>query len=115
MKQSTKKNNKSASDFINEFFPKELTTGRAIRAKRKNYGITLEEVSKITGISVTNLSAIENDKKTIGLKTAIKIGAAIGLHPSTILFPNNEVISDEYEEMRQKGWALIASKEKKVA
>ncbi len=105
------KNRGDAMEFLNQFFPDKLTTGRVIQAKRKNFGITLDEVSQITGIDIGNLSAIENDKKQIGVKTATKIGFAVGLHPSTILFPDGYETGDpELEVMKEKGEELLEKK-----
>jgi transcriptional regulator with XRE-family HTH domain len=108
---------KNMSTFLKDFFPEELTTGKVIQAKRKNFGITLEEVSEVTGIDMGNLSAIENDKKAIGVKSAIKIGYAIGLHPSTILFPNGEEtkVTGELAKVKKKAQVLLDKKKFKVA
>lgn len=109
--------NKNMSGFLDKFFSEKLTSGKIIQAKRKNFGITLEEISEVTGIDVGNLSAIENDKKSIGVKTAIKIGLAIGLHPATILFPNGEELklSKEMNTIKVKANNLLKKKKVKMA
>jgi len=92
-----------AAEFLKEFFPETPTPGAVIRACRKGSNITLKEVSDLTGIDVTNLSAIENDRKQIGAKAAVKIAFALGLHPSSILFPDGFETSDsELLELKQK-------------
>lgn len=107
----TEKTRGNAMEFLNQFFTEKMTSGRVIQAKRRNFGITLEEVSKITGIDIGNLSAIENDKKQIGVKTAIKIGLAIGLHPSSILFPEGYDVGDsEFQSIKEKGEELLSKK-----
>jgi transcriptional regulator with XRE-family HTH domain len=68
-------------------FPK-TTPGKVIKAFRKNFNITQQELSKVTGIAETNLSAIENDRVEIGVKRAVLIAAALGISPSSLLFPN---------------------------
>lgn len=40
-----------------------MTLGTIIRTSRIKLGYTLDELSLKTGISITSLSAIENDKK----------------------------------------------------
>lgn len=66
-------------------------------------GMTLEELSEVTGIDKGNLSAIENDRKPIGVKAATKIGLAIGLHPATILFPNGYTFNEpEFRAMQKR-------------
>lgn len=64
------------------------TAGGVIRAFRKNFKLTQQELSQITGIAETNISAIENDKIEIGIKRAALLAAAFGIDPSLILFPN---------------------------
>lgn len=64
------------------------TPGGVIRAFRRNFRITQQELAKVTGIAEANLSAIENDKIEIGVKRAVLIAAAFGIDPSLILFPS---------------------------
>ena len=63
------------------------TPGNTIRAFRRNFGLRLEDVEKLTGIPVSNLSAIENGRIDLGLGRAVRIAAVFGIHPSLILFP----------------------------
>ena len=97
-------------DMLNEFFPDEFTPGQVIKAKRSNYKITLDEVEKVTGISKTNLSLYENDKKSLGLIQATKIGLAIGLHPMSILFPNGYEKSLQFKDIVEKSKKLLNKK-----
>jgi transcriptional regulator with XRE-family HTH domain len=109
-KNRKEKSNNELLDLLNESFPEELTSGKIIRAKRKNYGITLEEVEKASGISQSNLSLYENDKKSIGLTQATKIGMVIGLHPMSILFPNGIGTDPRFKEVALKGEKLLKKK-----
>jgi len=105
-----RKKNDHALEMLNEFFPEKTTPGQLIKAKRKNYGITLEEVEEATGISQSNLSLYENDKKTLGYVQATKIGLAIGLHPTTILFPNGIEQDERFKEISKKSEKLLNKK-----
>lgn len=113
------KNKKRANEMIlmlDEFFSnEELTSGQVIRSKRKNYGITLAEVEEATGISQTNLSLYENDKKSLGIVQATKIGLAIGLHPMTILFPNGIEADKRFSEIIKRSRVLLNKKKMKVS
>lgn len=103
----------SNNDFlkmIKDFFPNKITSGQIIKAKRKNYNITLEEVKNATGISQSNLSLYENDKKNIGYVQATKIGLAIGLHPATILFPNGIKEDGRFKDVLEKSKKLLSKK-----
>ena len=64
------------------------TPGGVIKAFRKNFQITQQELAKVTGIAETNLSAIESNKVEIGVKRAVLIATAFGIDPAIILFPN---------------------------
>jgi transcriptional regulator with XRE-family HTH domain len=112
MKKSKKaiESNNQLLDMLNKSFPDKITSGQVIRAKRKNYGITLEEVEEATGISQSNLSLYENDKKGIGLIQATKIGMVVGLHPMTILFPNGIEEDLRFKEVAIKGKKLLKKK-----
>ena len=105
-----KKSNNEFLEMLNDFFPKNATPGELIRAKRTNYQITLEEVEKATGISQSNLSLYENDKKPLGYVQATKIGLAIGLHPMTILFPNGIEADERFKEISRKSVELLNKK-----
>lgn len=97
-------------DMLKDFFPEDMTPGQLIKAKRKNFGITLEEVEEVTGISQSNLSLYENDKKNIGYVQATKIGLAIGLNPMTILFPNGIEGDERFKDISKKSDKLLNKK-----
>jgi transcriptional regulator with XRE-family HTH domain len=88
------------------------TPGQVIKAFRKNFQITQQELAQITGIAETNLSAIENDKVEIGVKRAVLIATALGLMPAQILFPNGYEASYEKEVklVRKASAKLFAKK-----
>lgn len=97
-----------------DFLPKDSTAGRIIKAFRKNFKITLKELSKLTGIPESNLSAIENEKLELGVKRATLIGAALGVSPESLLFPNGKSqYEKEAECIRKAASRLFAVKKKK--
>lgn len=73
----------------------EYSTGEMVRAFRKARSFTLDKLAEITGIPITNLSAIENNKIDLGVKRAGMLAAALGVHPQDILFPNGKWIKTE--------------------
>lgn len=107
---TSKNNTNEFLNMLNNFFPEGMTSGQIIKAKRQNFGITLEEVEEVTGISQSNLSMYENDKKRLGLVQATKIGIAIGLHPMTILFPNGIEGDTRFQEVIKRSAKLMAKK-----
>jgi len=92
------------NDLLELLKNQKASPGSVIRAHRRNFKITLKELSKATGIAESNLSLVENDKVEIGIKRATLIGAALGVDPAFIMFPNG------YEPYKEE-----ADKVKKVA
>lgn len=102
-----------ATKDLSDFLPEDSTAGSIIRAFRKNFKITLKELSKLTDIPESNLSAIENKKLEIGVKRATMIGAALGISPESLLFPNGKSqYEKEAERVRKAATKFFALKKK---
>lgn len=67
-----------------------LTTGEVIRMLRELKGWTQKTLAERSGISVTNLSLLENGRVDIGKKRAEQLAAAFDIHPAIIMFPEHE-------------------------
>lgn len=90
-----------------------MTPGKVVKAFRTNFGFTHRELAKITDIKESNISAIENDRREVGLKTAIKLGAAFGLNPELILFPRGYQRTNnrrEINEIQKRATKLVSMK-----
>ena len=57
-----------------------------IRELRQLKGWSQLDLSKKTGISQTNISAIENGRVEIGKQRAIAMAKAFDVHPASIMF-----------------------------
>jgi len=55
------------------------TPGKLIRAYRVRAGMTLVELAGAIGTKYPNLSAIENDRRAVGLIMARKLGEVLGV------------------------------------
>ena len=75
-------------NLLNEVDDSLDTPAKVVRATRKQMGFTLKDIESITGILESNLSAIENEKIEMTKQYAEIFGAVLGLHPSSILYPN---------------------------
>lgn len=79
---------------IKDFLPGKshasLSTGEVIRMLRELKEWTQEELSTRSGISPTNLSALENDRVDIGKRRAELLAKAFNIHPAIIMFPEYE-------------------------
>ena len=108
--------NKNFKDLLHEIDPSPLTSGKVMRAIRKNFKMTLKEIEQLTGIKEPNLSAIENDKMEITKHYAEILGAALGVHPSSLLFPGGyEIESKELKAIARKSQTLRAKKKQEAS
>jgi transcriptional regulator with XRE-family HTH domain len=67
-----------------------LSTGEVIRMLRELKGWTQLELARLSGISTTNLSLLENERVDIGKERAEQLAKAFNVHPATIMFPEYE-------------------------
>ncbi|PWU20552.1 MAG: hypothetical protein C5B49_04080 [Bdellovibrio sp.] len=96
---------------LQHLFIRNTTAGTIIRAFRTNFHITQKEMSEVIGVPETNLSAIENDRREIGVDLATRIGAFLGIHPSLLLFPNGqEAEIKKHKMIIQKAKRLLDKK-----
>ncbi len=73
---------------LNDLVEESLSPGEFVKAIRSNYGITQDQICEVTGLQRANLSALKNERLEMTVHYAEILGVALGLHPSTILFPN---------------------------
>lgn len=86
---------KKMMDVLNELVPNDASSAEIVRAFRKRENLTLEELKDITGISVPNLSAIENGRVEITQYYAEIFAAALNAHPNNILYPNGRFVKSK--------------------
>jgi transcriptional regulator with XRE-family HTH domain len=65
-----------------------LTSGIALRNLRELNELTQAELAEKSGLSQATISALENDRKGLGVVTAAKLAVALNVHPSVLAFPN---------------------------
>jgi DNA-binding XRE family transcriptional regulator len=51
--------------------------GITLRIRRENAGLTQAQLSRMTGLAVANISAIENGRRSMGLNVAKKLATAL--------------------------------------
>ena len=61
-----------------------MTLGTIIRTSRIKLGYTLDELSLKTGLSITSLSAIENDKKKPRFSNMKKLADVLRIDASSV-------------------------------
>lgn len=77
-------------DFVAAESHAALSSGRVIQILREMKRWTQQELSELSGISVANLSLLENNKVSIGKRRGEQLAKAFDVHPSIIVFPEYE-------------------------
>lgn len=80
-------------DFIRATVHAHLTPNEALRFIREQQGLTQAELAKLTGITQSNISALENNARQLGRERAIVLAKALKVHPAVLLFPDYDIAS----------------------
>jgi len=62
-----------------------------LRALRELKGLSQNRLAELTGMSQSNISAIENGARHVGRERAIVLAKALKVHPAVILFPDFDI------------------------
>ena len=63
----------------------EITPGDKLTAYRTRAGLSITELARLTGMSYTNISAMEANRRAIGLKSAKKLAGILNCHYTALL------------------------------
>jgi len=69
----------------------DLTPGEALKQLRELQNLSQNELADLTGISQSNLSALENGTRQLGRERALVLAKALKVHPAVILFPDFDI------------------------
>jgi len=64
-----------------------VTVGESLRIIRELQGLSQNELSALTGIPQATISALENDRISLGVERAKVLAKALKCHPAVIVFP----------------------------
>jgi transcriptional regulator with XRE-family HTH domain len=78
-------------DFVKAKVHTHLTPGESLKLLRERQGFTQAELSEITNISQSNISALENNTRQMGRERAIIFAKALKVHPAILLFPDFDI------------------------
>ena len=78
------------------------TTGQLIKSWRENFAVSQDFMAFACGISQANLSAIENDRRDIGSRVALRLSSFMSVAPDIILYPNGFEKEPEYKEVQNR-------------
>lgn len=69
----------------------DVSVGESVRIIRELQGLSQNELSRMTKIPQSTLSAIENDRVNLGVERAKVLARALKCHPAVLVFPGWEV------------------------
>lgn len=65
----------------------EVSVGESVRIVRELQGLSQNQLAALTGIPQATLSAIENDRVSLGVERAKVLAKALKCHPAVLVFP----------------------------
>ncbi|MHB1948535.1 MAG: helix-turn-helix domain-containing protein [Gammaproteobacteria bacterium] len=75
-------------DFVKAKVHAHVTPGEALKIIRELQGLTQADLAKMTGISQSNISALESNARQMGRERSIILAKALKVHPAVLLFPD---------------------------
>lgn len=78
-------------DFVKARVHAHLTPGEALKILREQQRLTQADLAKLTGISQSNISALESNTRQLGRERAIVFAKALKIHPAVLLFPDFDI------------------------
>lgn len=78
-------------DYIKAKKRADVSIGESVRIIRELQGLSQNELSAITGIAQSTLSAIEHNKINLGVERAKVLAVALKCHPAVLVFPGWDV------------------------
>jgi transcriptional regulator with XRE-family HTH domain len=69
----------------------DVSVGESVRILRELQEMSQNELSEVTGISQSTISAIENDRVNLGVERAKILARALKCHPAVLVFPGWDV------------------------
>lgn len=68
-----------------------VSPGESVRILRELQEFSQNELSELSGISQSTISAIEKDRVKLGVERAKKLARALRCHPAVLVFPGWDV------------------------
>lgn len=69
----------------------EVSVGESVRILREFQELSQRQLSELTAIPQSTISAIENDRVNLGVERAKVLARALHCHPAVLVFPGWEV------------------------
>ena len=65
----------------------DVSVGESVRILRELQEMSQNELSELTGIPQSTISAIENDRVNLGVERAKMLARVLKCHPAVLVFP----------------------------
>jgi transcriptional regulator with XRE-family HTH domain len=72
----------------------EVSVGESVRIIRELQELSQNQLAELSGIPQSTISAIENDRVSLGVERAKALARALRCHPAVLVFPGWEVDSE---------------------
>lgn len=69
----------------------DVSVGESVRIIRELQGLSQNDLARRSGIPQATLSAIENDRVSLGVERAKVLARALRCHPAVLVFPSWEL------------------------
>jgi len=69
----------------------EVSVGESVRIIRELQGMSQNDLSNLSGIPQSTISAIENDRINLGVERAKTLARVLKCHPAVLVFPGWDV------------------------
>ena len=72
----------------------DVSVGESVRILRELQELSQNDLSELTGIPQSTLSAIENNRVNLGVERAKILARALKCHPAVLVFPGWDVYQE---------------------
>jgi transcriptional regulator with XRE-family HTH domain len=69
----------------------EISVGESVKILRELQELSQNELAEVTGIPQSTISAIENNRVSLGVERAKVLARALKCHPAVLVFPGWDV------------------------
>ena len=78
----------SKKDLVRAKVNIKMTPGEMLSTLRELQELSQAELAELSGMSQSNISALESETRQIGRERALALAIALKVHPAVILFPD---------------------------
>ena len=72
----------------------DVSVGESVRIVRELQELSQTQLAELSGIPQSTISAIENDRISLGVERAKALARALRCHPAVLVFPGWEIDSE---------------------